>query len=106
MDSLTGADVDINGLRNHPRIQQLQDIMAQKPALVQSLLERFAAENPEIQEETLIQLIQLTIDDDNAKGNNDDTSSLGVHTSEERKAIDQVIVLMPPGSRAQLGSLK
>jgi UV excision repair protein RAD23 len=100
MDSLTGADVDINKLRNHPQLQQLQNIMTQKPALIQSLLEQFAAQNPEIQEETLIQLIQLTIPDDNAEGNNDDSPSFGVHTSEERKAIDQVIVLMLSGCAA------
>jgi len=93
MNSLTDADIDINDLCNHPRIQQLQDIMAQKPALIQSLLEQFAAENPEIQEETLTE-------------GKDDDSSLDIHTPEERKAIDQMNVLMIYRSRMQLGSFK
>ena len=100
-DSYISADVDINNLSNHPKIQQLQDLMAQNPALIQSLLEQFAAENPEIQEETLIQLIELIRVDQNFKGNDGDSLSPDTHMSkEERKAIDQVNILVISGSCA------
>ncbi|KAJ7462208.1 hypothetical protein B0H11DRAFT_99748 [Mycena galericulata] len=48
-----GAHLDLAALQNNPQIQQLRELMAQNPALIQPLIQQLGAQNP-----ALMQMIE------------------------------------------------
>ncbi|KAJ7218137.1 hypothetical protein GGX14DRAFT_599920 [Mycena pura] len=48
-----GAQLDLAALQNNPQIQQLRELMAQNPALIQPLIQQLGAQNP-----ALMQMIE------------------------------------------------
>jgi UV excision repair protein RAD23 len=84
-------------LRDSPQIQQLRELMAQNPALIQPLIQQLAASNPVIAQ-ALAQnpeaMMQLLVGDPNAADDGEGALPPGVHaisvTEEERAAIERV----------------
>jgi UV excision repair protein RAD23 len=105
-----GQQIDIAALRDNPQIQQLRELMAQNPAMIQPLIQQLAASNPAIAQtiaqnpEALTQLLGgaggIEFDEDGEDGPVPPGAHVVSVTEEERAAIQRVSDLffeMPRG---------
>ncbi|CAK5281502.1 unnamed protein product, partial [Mycena citricolor] len=89
------AQLDLAALQNNPQIQQLRELMAQNPALIQPLIQQLGSQNP-----ALLQIIQENpaavarlFGVDNNEGDDDDLppgAQVVSVTEEERAAIQRL----------------
>ncbi|KAI0949213.1 hypothetical protein AcW1_008895 [Taiwanofungus camphoratus] len=92
--------IDITSLQNNPQIQQLRELMAQNPALIQPLIQQLAASNPQLAQlfqqnpEALMQLLGA---EGYEFGEGEGELPPGAHviniTEEERAAIERLEAL-------------
>ncbi|KAL0956275.1 hypothetical protein HGRIS_002433 [Hohenbuehelia grisea] len=99
----TGAagapQLDLEGLRNHPQIAQLRDLVRQNPALVQPILQQMATQNPGLAQtlaanpNALMQLLGGDEGDLEGEGDIPPGAQVLAVTPEERAAIERLEAL-------------
>ncbi|KAJ7287611.1 hypothetical protein C8J57DRAFT_1284415 [Mycena rebaudengoi] len=96
-----GAQLDLAALQNNPQIQQLRQMMAQNPALIQPLIQQLGAQNPalmQMMEQNPAAVMQLFgVDGGDFDEGEDGPVPPGAHvvsvTEEERAAIQRLEAL-------------
>jgi len=91
------SQIDLAALSAHPQVQQLREIMAQNPAMIQPVLQQLAASNPGIAQslaqnpEALMQLLGL--DEEGAPTGGPGGQHVLEVTAEENEAIQRLEAL-------------
>jgi len=87
--------MDLNALRDSPQIQQLRELMASNPALIQPLVQQLAAQNPQLAQMFASNpeaLMHLLAGDDGEEGVPPGTTVITIN-EEEREAIARLEAL-------------
>jgi len=97
--------IDLAALRDNPQIQQLRELMAQNPAMIQPLIQQLAASNPAIAQaiaanpEALVDLLGVEAEEFDERNVPPGAQVISV-TEEERAAIERLEALGFPRQAA------